>query len=175
MAVGGVQVQDTATASIRTAFALGGPFLSLGGYFVGARSNNVSVLQSSNGGDRECISIPISVATATGIRHARGHFGGDRGAQGVICWGAVATALEQAEAHGFKFSSPWYAHPSLLFEPNAADGSWPPHSVVVYPTSTEGVIKTVGVVRKSRMPGVPYSGAMNHFRAYVFTFVLRPS
>jgi hypothetical protein len=33
-----------------------------------------------------------------------------------------------------------------------------PHSVVVYPDSTEDVVKIVNVARKYRMPIVPYSG-----------------
>jgi hypothetical protein len=33
-----------------------------------------------------------------------------------------------------------------------------PHSVVVYPDSTEDVVKIVNVARKYRMPIIPYSG-----------------
>lgn len=33
-----------------------------------------------------------------------------------------------------------------------------PHSVVVYPTSTEDVVKIINIARKYRMPVVPYSG-----------------
>lgn len=34
-----------------------------------------------------------------------------------------------------------------------------PHSVVVYPTCTEDVVKIVKVANKYRMPVIPYSGA----------------
>jgi FAD binding domain len=33
-----------------------------------------------------------------------------------------------------------------------------PHSVVVYPNSTEDVVKIVKIARKYRMPVIPYSG-----------------
>jgi FAD/FMN-containing dehydrogenase len=33
-----------------------------------------------------------------------------------------------------------------------------PHSVVVYPDSTEDVVKIVNLARKYRMPIIPYSG-----------------
>ncbi|KAI9452798.1 FAD-binding domain-containing protein [Lactarius psammicola] len=56
---------------------------------------------------------------------------------------AVTTAPEQLTAHGF---SPNYHHPGL------------PHSVVVYPTSTEDVVKIVNIARKYRMPVIPYAG-----------------
>ncbi|KAH9978352.1 FAD-linked oxidase-like protein [Russula compacta] len=67
---------------------------------------------------------------------------------------AVTTAEDQLNTHGF---SP-YAHlPGC------------PHSVVVYPHSTEDVVKIVNVARKYRMPIVPYSGGTSlegHFAAW---------
>ena len=42
-----------------------------------------------------------------------------------------------------------------------------PHSVVVFPESTQDVVKIVKIATKYRMPVVPYSGAMSlegHFR-----------
>jgi D-lactate dehydrogenase (cytochrome) len=42
-----------------------------------------------------------------------------------------------------------------------------PHSVVVYPTSTEDVVKIVKIATKHRMPVTPYSGATSlegHYR-----------
>ena len=42
-----------------------------------------------------------------------------------------------------------------------------PHSVVVYPSSTEDVVKIVKIATKHRMPVTPYSGATSlegHYR-----------
>ncbi|KAI0299658.1 FAD-linked oxidase-like protein [Multifurca ochricompacta] len=68
--------------------------------------------------------------------------------------GAVTTAKDQLEAHGF---SPNAHHPGC------------PHSVVVYPSSTEDVVKIVNVARKYRMPVIPYSGGTSlegHFAGW---------
>ena len=53
-----------------------------------------------------------------------------------------------------------------------------PHSVVVYPESTEDVVKIVKIATKYRMPVVPYSGATSlegHFRGVSLSphFLLR--
>ncbi|KAI0701556.1 FAD-linked oxidase-like protein [Cerioporus squamosus] len=66
---------------------------------------------------------------------------------------AVTTDVEDLEEHGFSEND---YHP----------GSKP--SVVVYPTSTEDVVKIVKTAVKYRMPVIPYSGATSlegHFRA----------
>ncbi|KAI0632542.1 FAD-linked oxidase-like protein [Trametes polyzona] len=67
--------------------------------------------------------------------------------------GAVTTDVEDLEEHGFSEND---YHPS----------SHP--SVVVYPSSTEDVVKIVKTAVKHRMPVIPYSGATSlegHFRA----------
>ncbi|KAF4564938.1 hypothetical protein EYR36_002881 [Pleurotus pulmonarius] len=57
--------------------------------------------------------------------------------------GQVSTDLDELERHGF---SMYDHHPSAF------------HNVVVYPRSTEDVVKVVNVARKYRMPVIPYSG-----------------
>ncbi|KAI0755394.1 FAD-linked oxidase-like protein [Daedaleopsis nitida] len=66
---------------------------------------------------------------------------------------AVTTDAAHLEEHGFSEND---YHP----------GSWP--SVVVYPASTEDVVKVVKTAVNYRMPVIPYSGATSlegHFRA----------
>ncbi|KAI0276801.1 hypothetical protein BGY98DRAFT_1090140 [Russula aff. rugulosa BPL654] len=66
----------------------------------------------------------------------------------------VTTDQDQLEAHGF---SPNAHHPGF------------PHSVVVYPDSTEDVVKIVNLARKYRMPIIPYSGGTSlegHFAGW---------
>ncbi|KAF9491216.1 FAD-binding domain-containing protein [Pleurotus eryngii] len=57
--------------------------------------------------------------------------------------GQVSTDPEELERHGF---SMYDYHPSAF------------HNVVVYPRSTEDVVKIVKTARKYRMPVIPYSG-----------------
>ena len=55
-------------------------------------------------------------------------------------------------------------------------GSWP--SVVVWPQSTEDVVKIVKTAVKYKMPVIPYSGATSlegHFRAVSIAIILSTS
>ncbi|KAF8990475.1 FAD-linked oxidase-like protein [Cyathus striatus] len=56
----------------------------------------------------------------------------------------VSTDVEELHSHGFSEND---YHPGT------------PHTVIVYPHSTEDVVKIVNVARKYRMPVTPYSGA----------------
>ncbi|KAH9480896.1 D-lactate dehydrogenase [cytochrome], mitochondrial [Psilocybe cubensis] len=67
---------------------------------------------------------------------------------------AVSTDPEDLRHHGFSDND---YHPTML------------HSVVVYPQSTEDVVKIVKIATKYRMPVIPYSGATSlegHFRGH---------
>ncbi|KAH8992583.1 FAD-linked oxidase-like protein [Lactarius hatsudake] len=125
----GVPAKGPAVSSTRTplALALAGALLGFGGYYIGARSNNVGVEVSPS----PVYGTPEDFARA--IDELKALFVGE----------AVTTAPDQLVAHGF---SPNCHLPGL------------PHSVVVYPTSTEDVVKIVNVARKYRMPVVPYAG-----------------
>ncbi|KDR68321.1 hypothetical protein GALMADRAFT_129667 [Galerina marginata CBS 339.88] len=68
--------------------------------------------------------------------------------------GVISTDVHDLEAHGF---STMDYHPAT------------PHTVVVYPKSTEDVVKVVKIATKYRMPVIPYSGATSlegHFRGH---------
>lgn len=68
--------------------------------------------------------------------------------------GGVSTDPEDLHAHGFSVND---------YHPGAA------HTVVVYPLSTEDVVKVVKIANKYRMPVTPYSGATSlegHFRGH---------
>ncbi|KAH9172017.1 FAD-binding domain-containing protein [Lactarius sanguifluus] len=112
-ASGGPSAQGSAACSTRTTLtlALGGAFIGLGGYYVGARSNGVNMEATSR-----ALRAPGDFVRA--IDELRASLAGE----------AVTTAQDQLEAHRF---SPNSHHPGL------------PHSVVVYPTSTEDVVKIV--------------------------------
>ncbi|KAI9430533.1 FAD-binding domain-containing protein [Lactarius indigo] len=130
----GAPPPDPATSSTRTplALALAGALLGLGGYYIGARSNNDGVeLVNATASLPPVYGTPEDFARA--IEELRASFVGE----------AVTIAPDELVAHGF---SPNCHHPGL------------PHSVVVYPTSTEDVVKIVNVARKYRMPIVPYAG-----------------
>lgn len=134
-ASGGEPKQRPAICSPRNAFALalGGSLLGLG-YYLGARSNDFSAADAPSGRQpplKPVYGTPADFARA--IEELKASFVGD----------AVTTAPEQLVAHGF---SPHSHLPGF------------PHSVVVYPTSTDDVVKIVNVARKYRMPVIPYSG-----------------
>ncbi|KAI9443653.1 hypothetical protein H4582DRAFT_2072658 [Lactarius indigo] len=127
--------QSSVASSSRTvlALALGGAFLGLGGYYVGTRSNGVNV----EGATLKSAGISISIASKADLRYPWGLCAGDRRAQGVACGGGGDDGAGPAGGARVlaKFSSPGL-----------------PHSVVVYPSSTEDVVKIVNVARKYRMP-----------------------
>ncbi|KAH9016922.1 FAD-linked oxidase-like protein [Lactarius pseudohatsudake] len=151
-ASGGPSAQGSAASSTRTALtlALGGAILGLGGYYVGARSNGVNLEGATSRALVSPSPLPGEPIYGTpgdfvrAIDELRASLAGE----------AVTTARDQLEAHGF---SPNSHHPGL------------PHSVVVYPTSTEDVVKIVNVAQKYRMPVVPYSGGTSlegHFTGW---------
>ncbi|KAH9053984.1 hypothetical protein EDB83DRAFT_2316402 [Lactarius deliciosus] len=149
-AASGPSAQGSAASSTRTALtlALGGAFLGLGGYYVGARSNGVNMEKATSSASPSPLPGKLMFGTpedfVRAIDELRASLAGE----------AVTTARDQLEAHGF---SPNSHHPGL------------PHSVVVYPTSTEDVVKIVNVARKYRMPVVPYSGGTSlegHFTGW---------
>ncbi|KAI8978891.1 FAD-linked oxidase-like protein [Trametes punicea] len=89
--------------------------------------------------------------------------------------GAVTTDPEDLELHGFSEND---YHPSnyttsflsmlLANVQTEKQGSYP--SVVVFPSSTQDVVKIVNIAVKYKMPIIPYSGATSlegHFRAPV--------
>lgn len=130
------------------AMALGGVLLALGGYYVGARSD--TTIKSSP--SKPVYGTPVDFARA--IEELRASFSED----------AVTTAEDQLKTHGF---SPNAHLPGMPYDrPLLLAGSHLrvvhcvgfPHSVVIYPHSTEDVVKIVNVARKYRMPIVPYSG-----------------
>lgn len=73
---------------------------------------------------------------------------------------AVSTDTDDLHQHGFSGND---YHPGMTIVESKLRSSWcsPGSSptVVVYPTSTEDVVKIVNISRKYRMPVVPYSGA----------------
>ncbi|EIN11736.1 hypothetical protein PUNSTDRAFT_119000 [Punctularia strigosozonata HHB-11173 SS5] len=67
---------------------------------------------------------------------------------------AVSTDPDVLREHGYSEND---YHPST------------PHSVVIFPSSTEDVVRVVKIANKYRMPVIPYSGATSlegHFRGY---------
>ncbi|KAH9954938.1 FAD-linked oxidase-like protein [Russula dissimulans] len=124
--------------------ALGSVVLGLGGYYLGARSNTTAV-------PSHAINPPPSkpvYGTPDDFARAIDEL------KSLFSEGAVTTARDQLEAHGF---SPNVHHPACA------------HSVVVYPDSTEDVVKIVNVARKYRMPIIPYSGGTSvegHFSGW---------
>lgn len=74
--------------------------------------------------------------------------------KGALEKGSVSTDREDLFIHGFSAND---HHPDA------------PHSVVVYPSSTEDVVKIVKIATKHRMPVTPYSGATSlegHYRGH---------
>lgn len=75
---------------------------------------------------------------------------------------AVSTLPEDLHDHGF---SMYDYHPGVsrfkAFTSTQIDSSvlGTPHTVIVYPSSTEDVAKVVRIATKYRMPVVPYGGA----------------
>lgn len=137
--------RNTGNASASTVFALaiGGVALGLGGYYVGRGIETPS--------PSPVYGTPEDFGHA--IEELKMLFSKD----------TVTTDKDQLEAHGFSYNAhhPGTSYPSdlhlvlLTFEL-----LWIgyPHSVVVYPDSTEDVVKIVSLARKYRMPIIPYSG-----------------
>ncbi|KAH9057494.1 FAD-binding domain-containing protein [Lactarius vividus] len=148
---GGPSAQGSASSSTRTALtlALSGAFLGLGGYYAGARSNGVN----TEGATSRALVCPLP-SPAKPIYGTPGDFVRAIDELRASLAVTVTTARDQLEAHGF---SPNSHHPGL------------PHSVVVYPTSTEDVVKIINVAQKYRMPVIPYSGGTSlegHFTGW---------
>lgn len=120
--------------------ALGG---ALGYYLSGANSKDTgSRVSSSVSGFNDTYGTPADFQKA--ISELQAAFPAE---------GVVSTDPDDLEVHGFSDND---YHP----------GSCP--TVVVYPSSTEDVVKIVNIARKYRMPVIPYSGATSlegHTRA----------
>ena len=134
-----------ASSSNLFALALGSVAIGLGGYYVGVRR----AIETPP--PKPVYGTPEDFAHA--IEELKTLFSKD----------TVTTDKDQLEAHGF---SPNAYHPGTPCHSNTnkwfADIDLPwtgcPHSVVVYPESTEDVVRVVNVARKYRMPIIPYSG-----------------
>jgi D-lactate dehydrogenase (cytochrome) len=133
--------------------ALGSVVLALGGYYVGAHSNHV---ESPGSPSKPVYGSPEDFARA--IQELKT----------LLSDETVTTAEDQLEAHGF---SPNMYHPGEQVILHCGRGRYSsladicriyrvgcPHSVVVYPHSTEDVVKIINVARKYRMPVIPYAG-----------------
>jgi len=102
----GAPAQGPAASSTRTplALALGGALLGLGGYYIGARSNNVGVEVADTTASTSSLQPSLKPVYGTpedfarAIEELRVSFGGE----------AVTTAPDQLAAHGF---SPNCHHP----------------------------------------------------------------
>ena len=128
------------------ALALGSVALGLGGYYVGVRRGI------------EAPPLKPVYGTPADFAHAIEEL------KTLFSEVAVATDEDQLKAHGFS-SNAYHPGTPCGSEPRTAT-AWLadisrigfPHSVVVYPDSTEDVVKIVNVARKYRMPIIPYSG-----------------
>ena len=136
------------------AIGLGSVVLGLGGYYVGARSNHHTPVESPRSPSKPVYGTPEDFARA--IQELKSLFSEE----------TATTAEDQLDAHGF---SPSVYHPGELVirhcHKQYSIGCHSrvylvgcPHSVVIYPHSTEDVVKIINVARKYRMPVIPYSG-----------------
>ncbi|KAI0061426.1 FAD-binding domain-containing protein [Artomyces pyxidatus] len=108
--------------------AVVGSLLGLGGYYLGALSHSTELA----GAAKPVYGTKEDFGRA--IKDLKAVFPSED---------AVSTNPDDLAAHGI---SPNTWHPGL------------PHSVVVYPQSTEDVVKIVQVANQYRMPVIPYSG-----------------
>ncbi|KAI0052727.1 FAD-binding domain-containing protein [Auriscalpium vulgare] len=114
----------------RLVLALGGSLLGAAGYYIGTISTGHHA--DATAGKKPVYGTPGDFARA--IKELKAAFPLDD---------VVTTDPDDLSAHGI---SPNTWHPGN------------PHTVVVYPTSTEEVVKVVKIANKYRMPVIPYSG-----------------
>ncbi|KAF8991636.1 FAD-linked oxidase-like protein [Cyathus striatus] len=99
-------------------------------------------------------SPPSSSASVANVRHERRFHAAIAELKTLFPDEDVSTDAADLHSHGFSEND---YHPDV------------PHSVIVYPRSTEDVVKIVKVANKYRMPITPYSGATSlegHYRGH---------